>query len=66
MRYTVISMLGGAVAVGGNAAQKPPKIGILHEYPWEWLDASYLEMLTATAAAVGIIVGLLGIWKHFR
>ena len=62
MRYTLVSLTGGAVAVGGNATQKT---GILHSFPFEWLALSYMDMITTTAAAVGIVVGLLGIWKHF-
>lgn len=66
MRYTIISMVGSAVAVGGNAAQPPQRMGILHEYPWDWLPVTYMDILTTVAAVIGIIVGILAIVKHFR
>lgn len=65
MRYIAISLVGGAVAVSGNATQKTQRTGILHEFPFDWLTITYMDMLTVTAAVVGIAVGLLGIWKHF-
>ena len=60
----IISMAGAATSQGAAVARVNESI--LSEFPLAGLPMNWGDILLTSSAAIGIIVGLLGIWRFFH
>jgi len=66
VKTIALSVISSATSIGTNTAQKTATESILVYFPFEWLPMTVGDIITSLTAAVGIVAGLIGIWKHFH
>lgn len=66
MRAEVISLIGAATSQGAAAAKTIAAESVLDIQPIDGLFMSWGDLLLTSSAAVGIVAGVIGIWRNLQ